>query len=356
MSAPKARSCKLKIASFANNENSQGYLFVQKSIFYYNKSMIENDTQTINAAPENKLTFKNSIAENLYKHLHVLAKDIGKRNHLHPNGLKKAINYIKYQFEKYGYTADQQIYKADSVDMDFENIIATLPGTKNKDSIIVIGAHYDTYGDTPGADDNGSAVGVLLELARLFKDIKTEKTLRFVAFGNEEPPFFKTPDMGSMRYAKMCKTLGENIEAMVCLESVGYYSDKPQSQKYPSVLKYFYPDTGNFLSIVSNMPSRKLLKKATVSFKAGSKLPIENLWAPSTLVNAITLSDQWAFWKCGYKAIMLCDTAFFRTPHYHTEQDTLEKLDYDKMADVVDGSKQILLDLSTVNQENSNNK
>ena len=308
--------------------------------------MTKTDTDTINASDTNKPQFKNTTAENLAKTLSVLARDIGKRNHLNPSGLKKAINYIKYEFERHGYTADTQIYKADSVDMDFENIIATIPGSTDKDSIIVIGAHYDTYGDTPGADDNGSAVGVLLELARLFKNIKTEKTLRFVAFANEEPPFFKTNDMGSLRYAKMCKTLDENIEAMICLESVGYYSDKPQSQNYPHVLKFFYPSTGNFLSMVSNMPSRKLLEKSTASFKSASKMPIAKLWAPATLVNAITLSDQWAFWKCGYKAIMLCDTAFFRTPHYHTPQDTIEKLDYNKMADVVDGTKQILLDLT----------
>ena len=313
--------------------------------------MIKNDTTTITAEETNKTQFNNSIAENLSKHLHILARDIGKRNHLHPFGLKKAINYIKYEFEKFGYSVDTQIYKADSVDMDFENIIVTVPGTTDKDSIIVIGAHYDTFGETPGADDNGSAVGVLLELARLFKDIKTTKTLRFVAFANEEPPFFKTNDMGSMRYAKMCKTLGENIEAMVCLESVGYYSDKPQSQKYPHILKYFYPSTGNFLSMVSNMPSKSLLKKSVASFKTASKMPIATLWAPATLVKPITLSDQWAFWKCGYKAIMLCDTAFFRTPHYHTTQDTVEKLDYNKMADVVDGSKQILIDLAGGSQK-----
>jgi len=313
--------------------------------------MLKNDTPTITAEETNKTQFDNSITENLSKTLHILARDIGKRNHLNPSGLKKAINYIKYEFEKFGYSVDTQVYKADSVDMDFENIIVTVPGTTDKDSIIVIGAHYDTFGETPGADDNGSAVGVLLELARLFKDIKTTKTLRFVAFANEEPPFFKTNDMGSMRYAKMCKTLGENIEAMVCLESVGYYSDKPQSQNYPHVLKFFYPNTGNFLSMVSNMPSMKLLNKSAASFRSASKIPIETLWAPATLVNAITLSDQWAFWKCGYKAIMLCDTAFFRTPHYHTTQDTVEKLDYNKMADVVDGSKQILIDLAGGNQK-----
>jgi len=313
--------------------------------------MIKNETSSIKDIATDKTQFKSDIAENLSRSLHILARDIGKRNHLNPSGLKKALNYIKYEFEKYGYSADTQIYKADSVDMDFENIIVTIPGTKDKDSIIVIGAHYDTYADTPGADDNGSAVGVLLELARLFQNVKTEKTLRFVAFANEEPPFFKTPDMGSTRYAKMCKTLGENIEAMVCLESVGYYSDKPQSQNYPHILKFFYPSTGNFLSIVSNMPSRKLLKKATKSFRAASKMPIETLWAPATFVDAITLSDQWAFWKCGYKAIMLCDTAFFRTLHYHTAQDTVEKLDYNKMADVVDGAKQILIDLAIGSQK-----
>ena len=288
----------------------------------------------------------NATSDNLQKTVKILARDIGKRNHLNPSGLKKAINYIKYEFAKYGYAIDTQIYKAESADMDFENIIASIPGSTDKDEIIIVGAHYDTYADTPGADDNASAIAVLLELAKLFANIKTDKTLRFAAFANEEPPFFKTKDMGSLRYAKLCESAGENIEAMICLESVGYYSDKPQSQNYPSILKFFYPNTGNFLSMVSNMPSRKLLKKTAASFQAASKLPIEKLWAPATLVNAITLSDQWSFWQCGYKAVMLCDTAFFRTPHYHTRQDTIEKLNYDKMADVVDGTKQILLDLS----------
>jgi len=286
-----------------------------------------------------------NLAANLKKHVRILSSEIGKRNYLNPHGLRKAAGYIKYTLSKCRCNLDKQIYNANGLNIEFENIIAEKKSNKSKD-ILVVGAHYDTYAETPGADDNASGVAVLLELASLLSKETFAKTLRFVAFANEEPPFFKSASMGSLRYAELCKKAGEKVEFMICLESVGYFSSEENSQKYPFPLKYFYPDKGDFISIVSNMPSKNLMKRCADSFRKASSLRVEHLSAPQSFVPHIALSDQWSFWKQGYKAVMVSDTAFLRTPYYHTKNDTPEKLDYEKMVEVVKGTKQAIEDLA----------
>ncbi|MFC1754642.1 M20/M25/M40 family metallo-hydrolase [Thermoproteota archaeon] len=273
-------------------------------------------------------------ADALKNHVIELSHNIGERNYWFYKNLEKAAEYIKGQFESFGYEVELQTYEFD--DKKFSNVIAIKKGDVAPDEIIIVGAHYDSVMGGPGADDNASAVAGLLELARMFSSEKTEKTIKFVAFVNEEPPYFLTEKMGSRVFAKAARFKGENIVAMVCLEMIGYYDSKPNSQDYPPLYNFFYPDTANFIALVSSFSSMPLLKRVEKSFKKHSDFPIESIVAPSIVVG-VDWSDHSSFWKYGYKAIMVTDTSFYRYPHYHSQADTYEKLDYESMVEVVKG-------------------
>ena len=230
--------------------------------------------------------------------------------------------YMRQEFKVYKHTV--------------RNISVELPGDERPDEILVVGAHYDTVSGTPGADDNASAVAGVLELAREFKDEKTPVTLRFIFYVNEEPPFFKTSDMGSYQAAMESKEKGERITAMLCLESIGIYSDEPGSQEFPPPLGLFYPDSGNFIAFVSNWRSRELLYKVIGTFRETTAFPSEGLVAPLPITGT-DWSDHWSYWQAGYRAIMITDTALFRNNYYHTSLDTPDKLDYKRTARVVLG-------------------
>jgi hypothetical protein len=224
------------------------------------------------------------------------------------------------------------------------NIEAEIRGARPE--IVVIGAHYDSVFGSPGANDNGSGVAALLALARRFAGKPTGQTLRFVAFANEEPPYFQTEQMGSLVYARQCKARGDQISAMISLETMGYFSDAPGSQTYPSLgIRPFYPSTGNFIGFVGNIRSRALLHRAILLFRQQAKLPSEGGALPSFLPG-VGWSDQWAFWQCGYPAFMITDTAPFRYPHYHEATDTPDKLDYDRFALVVSGVEKMIAELA----------
>jgi Zn-dependent M28 family amino/carboxypeptidase len=189
-------------------------------------------------------------------------------------------------------------------------------------------------------------VAGLLALARRFAGKPCGQTLRFVAFVNEEPPYFQTEEMGSLVYARRCKARGDKISAMISLETIGYFSDEPRSQKYPAAgLGFFYPSKGNFIGFVGNTRSRALLRDAVSAFENARKLPCEGAALPA-VIPGIGWSDQWAFWECGYPAIMVTDTAPFRYPHYHSSTDTPDKLDYDRFALVVSGMEKTIGDLT----------
>ncbi|MCM8795927.1 MAG: M28 family peptidase [Candidatus Omnitrophica bacterium] len=278
------------------------------------------------------------------KHIEFLAVDLGERNYIQYQNLKRAQDYIKEEFRSYGYILKEQVYSLGN--QDFENIIATKIGKDKKDKIIIICAHYDSAYGSPGADDNASGVAGILELARLISSQDLDKTIKFIAFCNEEPPFYMSTDMGSFRYAKNASKMKEDIEAVLCLESIGFYQDKRNSQTYPLFLHFFYPDKGNFIAMVSNFKSGHLLKKIVKEFRSASSFPIEYLVAPLSLVPAIGLSDNWSFWHFGYKAIMITDTAFYRNPYYHSPQDTLDKLDCQKIALLIEGLYKVILNLA----------
>lgn len=264
---------------------------------------------------------------NLKEHIKILSVDFGERNYIRYKNLQYAARYISSQFKSYGYQPQEQHYE-DPVNRGllFSNIIATKIGKTKK--TFVIGAHYDSILGSPGADDNASGVGVLLELSRLLHNKPLPYTIDFVAFVNEEPPFYFTEYMGSRVYAKRAKKEKVDIIGMISLETVGYYSSK-KIQKYPPILKFFYPQVADFIAVVGNYKSRKLVSYIANKIKSTKTIRVESL--ASSLIPAIYLSDNWSFYKEGYKAVMITDTAFLRNPFYHTQEDTYEKLDYDKL-------------------------
>lgn len=295
---------------------------------------------------ENMAPTDNSLANRIADHLDVLASEIGERNIFHPEQLARAAIYIEKTWTIQGYKVNPQEYEMEGIPV--RNLEIGIKGDRQPEQIIIIGAHYDSVRGSPGANDNGSGVAVLLELSRLFITERPDKTIRFVAFVNEEPPFFLSSRMGSRVYAARARRNNERIIAMLSLETIGYYSDEPDSQRYPFPLGLFYPDTANFISFVSNFCSRKLLKKVADSFEKNSTFPAQRLAAPFWLTG-VGWSDHWSFWREGYAAIMVTDTAFFRYPHYHLPTDTSERLNYDKMAAVADGLYRTILELSGKN-------
>lgn len=281
--------------------------------------------------------------ENLRRHIQVLANDVGERNYFQYQNLEKAAQYIKKELVSYGYLLEEQVYLIE--DKPYHNIIITKQGINRKDKVIIVCSHYDSVWGSPGADDNASGVAGLIELARLvFKD-NLNKTVKFIAAVNEEPPWFMTQNMGSFRYAKEAAKNKENIEAVLCLESIGFYSVKKGSQGYPLFLSPFYPNEGNFIGVVSNFNSSDLLKRIIKEFRKVSSFPVEYLIGPIFFAPAISFSDHWSFWKFGYKAVMITDTAFYRNPYYHTQDDTPDKLDYQSISKVTEALYHVLLKL-----------
>lgn len=261
---------------------------------------------------------------------------IGERSTLLPENLSRAAELIEREFSAAGYEVERQTYDVVRDGARADNLIVELRGSSRPDEIVVIGAHYDSVTGTVGADDNASGVAALLALARRFREAKPARTLRFVAFVNEEPPHFQTETMGSWQYAKRAHERGEKIVAMLSLEAVGYYSDAPGSQQYPPPLSFFYPGRGNFIGFVANTGSRSLLRRSLRTFRRSARFPSEGAALPPVIREA-GWSDQWSFWQFGYPALMVTDTAVFRNPHYHRPTDTAETLDYDRTARVVEG-------------------
>jgi hypothetical protein len=284
-------------------------------------------------SPANPVALK-MMTERLRRHVEVLASEIGERNVFRPAALRAAADYIRGEWGRQGYQVASQRYDVGGVTS--ENLEITVRGKTKSNEIILVGAHYDTVQGSPGANDNASGVAAMLEISRDFVSFGTERTVRFVAFVNEEPPFFASGQMGSAVYSKTARDRGDDIRLMVSLEMLGSYSDRPGSQSYPPLLRFFYPARANFVAMVSNFPSRQALQELARAFRAGSDFPLETL-AAFEFVPGLAWSDQLSFWRQGYAAAMVTDTAFYRYPHYHRASDTPEKLDYPSMSRVVLG-------------------
>ncbi|PYP40295.1 MAG: aminopeptidase [Gemmatimonadetes bacterium] len=270
----------------------------------------------------------------LETHVRVLAHDIGVRSDETYANVQRAAAYIERTLRGLGYEVVSQEFSADN--REYRNLEATLRGTSRPQEVVVLGAHYDTAEQAPGADDNASGVAGVLELAQVFAQERQSRTVRFVFFPTEEPPSFPTADMGSRHYATAARERNDQIVAMLSIESIGYYDTEKGSQRYPFPLNLAYPDVGDFIGFVSNLRSRSLLHRAIAAFRAHATLPTQGAAAPSW-VPGVWWSDHWSFWREGYHAIMITDTAPYRNPFYHTPQDTPDRLDYDRMARVVHG-------------------
>ena len=279
----------------------------------------------------------------LEKHVHILANEIGPRNIWRHSSMDRTVGYLEKVLSDMGYDVRRQQFR--SYEVTSVNLEVEIVGHLYPEEIVVVGAHYDTVPYCPGANDNGSGVAALLELARLLADSRLQRTVRLVAFANEEPPFFFSNKMGSAFYAARCRDRKENIVGMLSLETIGYYSDEIGSQHYPFPLSMFYTDTANFIGFVGNIRSRKLVRQTIEAFRNHTRFPSEGLAAPG-FITGVGWSDHLSFWRKGYPAIMVTDTALFRYAAYHTTADTPEKLNYERMARVVTGLVPTLLELA----------
>ena len=287
------------------------------------------------------------LSSNLRRHVEMLATTIGDRNITNnPGNLDLAADFLEAAFEKIGVQPSSQPYRVSGKLV--RNIDAEITGATHPDEIIVVGSHYDSVAiksGCPGANDNASGIAATLELARLFTAKKPGRTIRFVAFVNEEPPYFQTPGMGSLVYAKRCRERNENIVGMLTPETIGCYFDEKGTQSFPIPLSLIYPSVGNFIAFVGNTFSRELVSRVTKTFRATTQFPAIGFAAPKWIGKA-GWSDHWSFWQCGYPGLMVTDTAPLRYKYYHTPEDTPEKLDYDRMARVVAGLERVITDLS----------
>lgn len=277
----------------------------------------------------------------LEAHVRALSGTIGERHLGRPRALHDAADYVERTLAAAGLAASSQEFRAAghavrNLDVELGNGAGPL---------VVVGAHYDTVPGSPGADDNASGVSAVLEIARLLAEAGPSGRVRCAFFANEEPPWFQTEDMGSLHYARRVRERGEDVAAMVSLESIGYYVDGVGTQRYPFPLGLAYPDTGNFLGLVSDRRCRALLRRVERSFRKHTSFPVVAAAVPAW-VPGVAWSDQWAFWQQGFPAIMATDTAPFRHPAYHTGADTPERLDYRALATVAGALAAVALELA----------
>ena len=286
-----------------------------------------------------------AMSQRLSAHVDKLAGEIGARHGKAPAAYAVAGDYIAAAFRRAGL---RPYFEPFGERGQYRDVVAEIEGASEGagGEIIVVGAHYDTVPETPGADDNASGVAVMLELARLLKSEPLTHGLRLVAFANEEPPHFLTQDMGSLYHARRAVQRGDRIRLMISLEMLGYYSSEPGSQDYPAPFSYFYPDRADFVAFVGNFRSRAALKEAIGLFRGARQFPSEGLAAPVVLAPDVGRSDQSAFWLQGVSAFMVTDTADHRNHAYHNAADVPASLDYEAMARVTTGLAEMLTGLA----------
>jgi Zn-dependent M28 family amino/carboxypeptidase len=270
----------------------------------------------------------------LKAHVEKLAGEIGERHVFRRAALDAAADYIEGEWRAQGYEVRRQALSGAGVPC--ANLEASRTGSIWPDQVLLIGAHYDTVRGSPGANDNGSGIAALIEMARWFADLHPGRTVRFLAFTNEELPFFATAEQGSMVYAVAARRRGDDIRLMASLETMGYYSETAGSQGYPPLFRFFHPDRGNFLGLVSDLRSRFAMRTLAAAFRAHSDFPLETT-ATLRFVPGVAWSDHRSFWRQGYPAAMVTDTAFYRYRHYHRRDDTPDKLAYGPFAHATEG-------------------
>jgi hypothetical protein len=277
---------------------------------------------------------RDALAGRLSQHVRRLAVEIGERNVSRPAGLTAAAGYIEEIWERQGLAVERQSYVVHGIECC--NLTVTCTGTVKPEQIVLVGAHYDSVTGSPGANDNASGVAALLEISRVLAALRLQRTVRCVAFVNEEPPYFYTRLQGSWQYARAARERGDDIRLMIALETIGYFRDEPGSQAYPPLFRYFYPDRADFIAFVSNLRSRRGLRRFRDAFSSVSDFPLQCVATP-VWIPGVAWSDHLSFWRHGYRALMVTDTAFYRYPHYHTGNDLPEHLDFQRLARLTEG-------------------
>ncbi len=279
----------------------------------------------------------------LKSHVSMLAEKFVPRDYKHPENLDRAAAYIRREFDHTNGGVSEQTYEVNG--HIYRNVILQL-GPESEERIVV-GAHYDTDGPLPGADDNASGVAGLIELANLLDHASLPLTVELIAYTLEESPFFRTNNMGSAIHARDLKKRGIPIRMMISLEMIGFFSDDANSQLFPfSFLKLFYPSEGNWIAVIGNLSSGSDVRRVKASMHRATELPVYSFNAPPLLVPGIDWSDHLNYWNYGYPAVMITDTSFFRNINYHSEHDTPEKLDYERMSMVVVGVYEAVIDIA----------
>jgi hypothetical protein len=284
-----------------------------------------------------------ALAVVLKRHIETIA---GREHNIHRHEeLEKAARYIEAALASYGYSIGRQEFVADHNPVRNIDVVIEPRADITDPEVIVVGAHYDSAVGTPGANDNGSGVAAVIELARLLRDRAGTGTrrIRLVLFVNEEQPYSKTEDMGSLHYARALKQRNERVVAMYSLETIGYYSSEPGSQRYPVPFNLIFPDHGDFVAFVGTPYARALVWETIRSFRSHTAFPSIGGVAPDS-VPGIDWSDHWAFGEVGFPALMVTDTAPFRYPYYHQFSDTPDKVDMESLARVVKGMERVIRD------------
>ena len=289
----------------------------------------------------------NVSPERLRRDVEHLAGELSPRDHLRGANLDRAADWIAGEFRRAGLAVELQEYELPQG--RFRNVVGFRFGLEQDEPVRVLGAHYDAWGDSPGADDNASGVAVLLELVRTLPAMRPRRSQYFVAFGTEEPPFFATPSMGSHVFARSLRERGVDVDLMAALDLVGYYTDEPRSQAYPYVgLGLLYPRRGNFVAVVGDLGSGSILHRMRLAMAQATELDVRTFRGPRS-VPGLMASDHWSFRQLGYPGVLVTDTAYLRYPWYHTAQDTPDRLDYERMAELVRGLHAIVLDRDVSN-------
>ena len=304
--------------------------------------MVSQPTTMVSTFKENREPDLHIKAEQLKEHVYTIVEKFDDRVYSNMEMLNGTAVYIHDAFSNYSDDVSYQTYELTEFlaeeKYEYKNVIANFKGTEScSEGLMIVGAHYDTFGGHTGANDNTSAVAGILELARVLKEHPPKCDVQIVAYTLEEPPAFGTEAMGSFIHAQRLKESGVKVKLAIVLDMIGFYSDEPNSQNYPvPLMKLYYPSKANYISIVSNFSNIGAVRELKDVFKGTSYLPVYSINAPA-FVPGIDFSDHRNYWKFGYPALMVSDTAFYRTNNYHTPNDIPDTLDYEKMAKVMEG-------------------
>ena len=298
----------------------------------------QNEKKRMEAASLNRKAVNRADLE---RYLKILCEDIGERHMGKPEALERAAIWIESTLKggNIGYQVERQVYAIGG--KEIRNVIAELPGKERRKEIIVLGAHYDSVKNCPAANDNGTGVAALLALARAMAGDQQKRTVRFAFFVNEEPPHGMTENMGSLVYAKSLAARSEKVVTMLSVETIGFFSNKEGSQKYPKGVGEGLPSKGNFLAFVANEKSKHWAQSGRGAFMRAAKVPAIAGAFPEG-IPGISWSDHWSFWQVGYPALMVTDTALYRYPHYHKPTDTVDKIDFARFEEVCVGLENVV--------------